>query len=45
MLNSGVLDLEHEDVRTATHVVSAAIFATYPLWARLGRRLARRAGS
>lgn len=42
MLNSGVLDLEHDDVSTTTHAISAAIFATYPLWARLGRRLARR---
>jgi hypothetical protein len=46
MLNSGVFDLEHEDVGWRTHAVAIGIFATYPLWLRLGRRVAarRRAG-
>lgn len=45
MLNSGVLELDHEDVGWRTHLVAAAIFATYPLWPRLGRRLARSASA
>ncbi len=39
MLNSGVFHFDHEDAGLPTHVVSAAIFSTYPLWIRLGRRL------
>lgn len=42
MLNSGVLDLEHHNPSSQTHAVAAALFATYPLWPRLGRWLARR---
>jgi hypothetical protein len=42
MLNSGVLDLEHRRPGPATHAVSAAIFATYPLWLWLGWRDGRR---
>ncbi len=38
MLNSGVLRLEHERAGTATHAVSALIFASYPLWLWLGWR-------
>ena len=41
MLNSGVLRLEHERAGTATHAVSALIFATYPLWLWLGWRAGR----
>jgi len=40
MLNSGVFKFDHEKVTPRTHVVSAAIFATYPLWLHLGRKLA-----
>lgn len=40
MLNSGVFDFEHESPPARTHVVAAGIFATYPLWVRLGRELA-----
>lgn len=42
MVNSGVLDIDHERGRVWTHVAAAAILATYPLWVRLGRRLAAR---
>lgn len=42
MLNSGVLDIEHHNPSDRTHAVAAALFATYPLWPRLGRWLARR---
>ncbi len=42
MLNSGVFDFEHERPPATTHLVAAGLFATYPLWARLGRRLAAR---
>ena len=38
MLNSGVLTLDDRRVSTRTHVVSALIFATYPLWLWLGLR-------
>ena len=41
MLNSGVLRIEHERAGTATHAVSALIFATYPLWLWLGWRAGR----
>ena len=41
MLNSGLFSFEHRRVGTPTHLVSLAIFATYPAWLRLGRRLAR----
>jgi hypothetical protein len=39
MINSGVLDLEHEEVGAPAHTLAAVLFATYPLWLRLGRRL------
>ena len=42
MLNSGVLRLDSRHAGTATHAVSAAIFATYPLWLWLGWRDGRR---
>ena len=42
MLNSGILRLDHERPGTRTHAVSAAIFATYPLWLWLGWRDQRR---
>ena len=41
MLNSGVFSFPVDDVGPATHVLAVALFATYPLWLRLGRRLAR----
>ena len=42
MLNSGVLRLEHRHPSRRTHAISAAIFATYPLWLWLGYRHRRR---
>ena len=42
MLNSGVLKLDHQRPSTRTHAVSAAIFATYPLWLYLGYRHGQR---
>lgn len=42
MLNSGVLRLDTGRVGRRTHQLSAAIFATYPLWLALGVRHARR---
>ena len=41
MLNSGVLDLRYRRVGTTTHVVSALLFASYPLWLWLGYRHGR----
>src|SRR5271166_4595982 len=41
MLNSGVLRIDHRRVKARTHALSAAIFATYPLWLWLGERRAR----
>ena len=45
MLNSGVLRLDWRRVSARTHVVSALIFATYPIWLWLGMRDGRRRGS
>ncbi len=42
MLNSGVLRIDHLRVGPRVHALSALIFATYPLWLRLGERSARR---
>ncbi len=42
MLNSGVLKLPYKRVGTGTHAVSAALFASYPVWLWLGHRHARR---
>ncbi len=43
MLNSGVLGIDWRRAGMRTHLVSAAIFATYPLWLRLGISRGRRA--
>jgi len=42
MLNSGVFRFDHRRPGRATHVVSAALFASYPLWLWLGWRDGRR---
>ena len=42
MLNSGVLRLDWRRAGTPTHLVSAAIFATYPYWLWRGLRDGRR---
>ncbi|HST38009.1 MAG TPA: hypothetical protein VLK58_00805 [Conexibacter sp.] len=41
MLNSGVLRIDETAVGRPTHLVAAAIFATYPLWLALGMRQPR----
>jgi hypothetical protein len=45
MLNSGITHFAHERPRPAVHLLAAGLFATYPLWFRLGVRLGRRAGA
>jgi hypothetical protein len=42
MLNSGVLRLDPERAGTATHVISTAIFLTYPYWLWRGLQSGRR---
>jgi hypothetical protein len=42
MLNSGVLKIDWRRAGGRTHLLSAAIFATYPLWLRLGVRRSNR---
>jgi hypothetical protein len=42
MLNSGVLRVDADRAGPATHAISAALFATYPLWLWLGWRRGRR---
>ncbi|ADB49628.1 hypothetical protein [Conexibacter woesei] len=41
MLNSGVLRIDDARAGRRTHLVSALIFATYPLWLWLGMRQRR----
>lgn len=41
MLNSGVLRFDFRRAGRRTHAISALIFATYPLWLKLGERAAR----
>jgi hypothetical protein len=42
MLNSGVFRFDFKRAGRRTHVVSALLFSTYPLWLRLGERRGRR---
>jgi hypothetical protein len=42
MINSGVLKFDHERDRRKADAISAAVFATYPLWLWLGLRHGRR---
>jgi hypothetical protein len=42
MLNSGVFRIDHRRAGARTHVIAALLFATYPLWLRLGERAARK---
>lgn len=42
MLNSGVFRIDWRRAGPRTHVASALIFATYPLWLVLGYRSGRR---
>lgn len=41
MINSGVFHRPHRDLRWPTHAFAAAMFATYPMWVALGRRLGK----
>lgn len=41
MINSGVLRLDTGRSSVAAHAAAAGLFALYPAWLRLGRRLAR----
>jgi len=42
MLNSGVFRFEYDnDEDVLTHLIAGAIFATYPIWIRLGRKAAK----
>lgn len=45
MINSGVFHFDHQNVSPKGHAAAAAIFATYPLWLKVGYRLADRSGS
>lgn len=45
MINSGVFRFEHRHPSSRTNVTAFAMFAVYPLWVRLGRRLTRRRAS
>jgi hypothetical protein len=40
MINSGVFKFDHNNVTPRGHAISAAIFATYPLWLKAGFKLA-----
>ncbi|MCX7620622.1 MAG: hypothetical protein N2037_07250 [Acidimicrobiales bacterium] len=42
MLNSGVFRCNYQHPSLRTHLASAAIFATYPFWLKLGHWLAKR---
>jgi hypothetical protein len=41
MLNSGVLRIDPQRAGPRTHAISAALFATYPLWLWLGLKHGR----
>ncbi|MGB3333304.1 MAG: hypothetical protein WBA79_10885 [Mycobacterium sp.] len=45
MWNSGVLRLRTESTGWPGHAIAAALFATYPFFLKLGRRLGRRRSS
>jgi len=42
MLNSGLFHFEYRRPRPQTHALAAALFATYPLWPKVGYGLSRR---
>ena len=42
MINSGVTHFESRKPTWRTHAIAAAIFATYPLWLKLGLKLGKR---
>ncbi|MBU4194339.1 MAG: hypothetical protein KKF66_05015 [Actinobacteria bacterium] len=42
MINSGVFNFDHENVDTKGHIIAALLFATYPIWLKVGFMLAER---
>ncbi len=42
MFNSGVLPLSDDSMPSSKHAIAVALFATYPLWLRLGRKIGAR---
>ena len=42
MLNSGLFRIDHRRSSAPVHVIAALLFASYPLWLRLGERTARK---
>jgi hypothetical protein len=44
MINSQVFKFRHRKVTWRTHAAAAVVFATYPLWLRLGLRVGRSRG-
>lgn len=40
MINSGVFSFDHENVGAKGHVLSALLFATYPVWLKVGFKFA-----
>lgn len=42
MLGSGIVSFADHEAGPRTHALAAALFATYPGWLALGRRLGRR---
>ena len=40
MINSGVFNFDHENVSTTGHALAAMMFLTYPIWLKLGFKLA-----
>jgi hypothetical protein len=42
MINSGVFHVDTDEAGWSTDVVCAALYATYPFFLKLGRRIGRR---
>jgi len=40
MINSGVFNFDWENMTTKDHVICAALFALYPVWLKIGYKLA-----
>ena len=45
MWNSGVFNMNTDELDSSAHAAAGGIFATYPFFIKLGRRLGRRLGS
>jgi len=39
MINSGVFHFKTEELSNKAHVIAAVLFASYPLWIHLGRKI------